>query len=78
MRSNAARREAMKPKQPANKAVSATDQLFAAEAAKAAEADADPKASETIPPESPIGDYTRELQQEYEEQQEEGKLELGE
>ncbi len=29
----------------------------------------------TISPESPIGDYTRELQREYDEQQEEGKIE---
>jgi hypothetical protein len=65
----------MKPKHPPIDAVSVTDQLFA-EAAKAAEADADPKSGETMSPESPIGDYTRELKQEYDEQQEEGKLEL--
>jgi hypothetical protein len=48
-----------------------TDVYFAAEAAHA---DADPDEGAAISPESPIGDHTRELQQEYDEQQDEGKL----
>ena len=64
----------MKPNKPTTNPVAATDELFAAEAAKAEEEAADPGASEIIPPESPIGDYTRELQQEYDEQQQEGKV----
>jgi len=58
-------------KDPAKAAVSATDAFFAAETTKA---DTDPGADETMSPESPIGDYTRELQQEYDEQQDEGKV----
>lgn len=62
----------MEPNNDATKdARSATDAFFADEAAKAK---ADPETDEAISPESPIGDYTRELQQEYDEQQEEGKL----
>lgn len=62
----------MEPKNDAaEKTVAVPDGFFAAEAAKA---DADTGPSGAIPPESPIGDYTRELQQEYDEQQEEGKL----
>jgi hypothetical protein len=62
----------MEPNNDATKAApSTTDAFFAAEAAKV---DADPEEDEVISPESPIGDYTRELQQEYEEQQKEGKL----
>ncbi len=61
----------MEPKKDDTESTAVTDQLFAAEAAKA---DADPEADAAISPESPIGDYTRELQQEYNEQQEEGKL----
>src|SRR4051812_43065593 len=62
----------MEPNNDATKAApSATDAFFAAEAAKA---DAQPEESEALSPESPIGDYTRELQQEYDEQQDVGKL----
>jgi len=62
----------MEPKNDAAEtAVPVPDEFFAAEAAKA---DADAETGGAIPPESPIGDYTRELQQEYDEQQEEGKL----
>ena len=62
----------MEPKHSsAKKAVPLPDEFFAAEAAKA---DADAETRGTISPGSPIGDYTRELQQEYDEQQEEGKL----
>jgi hypothetical protein len=48
----------------------ATDEFFAAQAARPD----DIAPAEAISPESPIGDYTRELQQEYDDQQQEGKL----
>lgn len=62
----------MEPNNDAIKGTTAaTDEFFAAEAAKETP---DPGTSEAVAPESPLGDYTRELQQEYDEQQEEGKI----
>jgi hypothetical protein len=68
---------------PSEETIAATDELFKEQSVPSQQASDDESQSEegTAPaldpvqkPPSPIQDYVRELQQEYEEQEEEGKL----
>ena len=68
---------------PREETIAATDELFKEQAVPGqqpsgdvsqGEERTDPRLDEVEKPPSPIQDYVRELQQEYEEQEEEGKL----